>query len=59
MDYRSKVFGSDDNLGLDRNHYSSYLNNKNDYSVYCNNSNDARFDVDQSLEQQVNRISNM
>ncbi|VUZ48062.1 unnamed protein product [Hymenolepis diminuta] len=57
--YQSKVIGSDDNLGFDRNHYSSYLNNRNDYSVYCNNSNDARFDVDQSLEQQVSRISNM
>ncbi|KAM3172934.1 hypothetical protein ACTXT7_013522 [Hymenolepis weldensis] len=59
MDYRLKVFGSDDNLGLDRNHYSPYLNNRNDYSVYRNNSNDTRFDVDQSLEQQVSRISNM
>nr|CDS34450.2 centrosomal protein of 44 kDa [Hymenolepis microstoma] len=59
MDYRSKVLGSDDNSDLYKSHSFSYLNNKNDCSVYCSNSNNARFDVDQSLEQQISRISHM
>ncbi|VDO03159.1 unnamed protein product [Rodentolepis nana] len=59
MDYRSKAFGGGDNSDLYKDHSFSYLNNENDYSVYCSNSKNARFDVDQGLEQQISRISNM
>ncbi|KAM7540101.1 hypothetical protein Aperf_G00000030086 [Anoplocephala perfoliata] len=60
--YRSKSFGSGENPNFCTNRFPFTMNDKGDFISTTLNSDDdsnVRFGVDRSLEQQVNRISDM